>query len=121
MCSVYCRLSDKASPLTASMLTYVRGFEIPPRKESHLIDNKCCITGFQEITTMAFRVHTHVMGRSELTYNALFSNCGQLSIKIELAEKEYKLQSWGRQHVLFLYIFYKHKVVLPPSSMSTLR
>ncbi|GMH42040.1 hypothetical protein BSKO_09959 [Bryopsis sp. KO-2023] len=58
------KLTEKPSPLTASMMAYMVGFEIPPGKKSHLVDNSCCISGFQQVTTMAFRVHTHVMGRS---------------------------------------------------------
>ena len=62
-CMRECRLNKEASERTASMIMYAAGFEIPPRVEKHPVENECCYSGFEPLTTVAFRVHTHEMGR----------------------------------------------------------
>ncbi|KAF5838300.1 PHM/PNGase F domain-containing protein [Dunaliella salina] len=52
--------SDKAG----GILSFATWFSIPPRKASHLIENKFCYQGHQPLTTFAARIHTHALGRS---------------------------------------------------------
>lgn len=57
-------LKTEPSKYSTGMITYARMFQIPPHEDSYLINNTCCYSGFESITTMAFRVHTHTLGRS---------------------------------------------------------
>lgn len=56
-------LSEEASEKTASVLMYASFFVVPPGRDRHPIRNKCCYSGFEPIHTVAFRVHTHELGR----------------------------------------------------------
>lgn len=58
------RLSKETSEKTASIIQYASAFRIPPKQDNVLVDNECCYSGFEPITTVAFRVHTHTLGRS---------------------------------------------------------
>lgn len=58
-------LSPKPTPFTAGMLTYASKFAVPNGKPSHRVASSCCYAGFEPLHAMAFRVHTHELGRSE--------------------------------------------------------
>eukprot|EP00210_Caulerpa_lentillifera_P005706 g5457.t1 len=58
------KLSEEASEKTASVLMYASFFSIPPRQNRYPVRNKCCYSGFEPIHTVAFRVHTHELGRT---------------------------------------------------------
>ncbi|GIL97341.1 hypothetical protein Vretimale_2809 [Volvox reticuliferus] len=56
-------LKPHSVPYAAGMLTYASWFEVPPGKESHLVENTCCFKSYQPLTMFAVRVHTHTLGR----------------------------------------------------------
>ena len=55
--------SPKPTPFTAGMLTYASKFSVPPGKASHRVASSCCYAGFEPLHALAFRVHTHELGR----------------------------------------------------------
>eukprot|EP00803_Ostreobium_quekettii_P002596 evm.model.scf_760EXC.6 EVM.evm.TU.scf_760EXC.6 scf_760EXC:55513-65279(+) len=57
-------LSTEAYKYSAGMMAYAINFKVPPGKPSHLINNTCCYSGLEPVRTVAFRVHTHWLGRS---------------------------------------------------------
>lgn len=58
------RLTPHPVPLSAGLIAFASGFEIPPRKKSTVIPNECCYSGFETLHGFAFRVHTHSLGRN---------------------------------------------------------
>lgn len=47
----------------AGMFAFAASFSIPPKKQSHLVENSCCFTDIFSSQTFASRVHTHALGR----------------------------------------------------------
>ena len=47
----------------AGMLTFASRFAVPPGKPSHRVASACCYAGFEPLHALAFRVHTHELGR----------------------------------------------------------
>lgn len=57
------RLTSAPVPYSAGLVAYASGFSVPPRKNSTLVPNECCYSGFEPLHGFAFRVHTHALGR----------------------------------------------------------
>ncbi|KAK9814322.1 hypothetical protein WJX72_004044 [[Myrmecia] bisecta] len=57
-------LSPEQVPYAAGMINYASTFTLPPKQQSTLVPNQCCYNGFETLHGFAFRVHTHVLGRS---------------------------------------------------------
>lgn len=47
----------------AGMMAFAASFHIPPRVQSHLVENSCCVSNIFPSKTFASRVHTHALGR----------------------------------------------------------
>jgi hypothetical protein len=56
-------LSPRPTRSAAGMLTFASRFAVPPGKPSHLVAASCCYAGFEPLRALAFRVHTHELGR----------------------------------------------------------
>ena len=56
-------LSPQPTPYTAGMLTFASNFDVPPGKKSHRVASSCCYAGFEPLHALAYRVHTHELGR----------------------------------------------------------
>jgi len=72
------KLTRAPQPMSAGMMTYAVGFVVPPRKESHLVPNACCYSGFQPLTGFAFRVHAHALGRCVVSACTAYEHFVQL-------------------------------------------
>ena len=57
-------VTSEHTPFGAGMLSYASLFSIPPQQQSTLVTNRCCLGGFEPAHGFAFRVHTHMYGRS---------------------------------------------------------
>lgn len=58
------RLTTVPQQLSAGLIAFAAGFAIPPGQASHLVENECCYSGWEELRGFAFRVHTHGLGRN---------------------------------------------------------
>lgn len=58
------RLTPNPVPYSAGLVAFAATFSVPPRKESTLVPNECCYSGFEPLHGFASRVHTHALGRS---------------------------------------------------------
>jgi hypothetical protein len=56
-------LSPRPTRNAAGMLTFASRFAVPPGKPSHRVASACCYAGFEPLHALAFRVHTHELGR----------------------------------------------------------
>lgn len=56
-------LKPHAVPNEAGLITYASNFAIPPGLAKYEVNNECCYNGHQPLTTFAYRVHTHTLGR----------------------------------------------------------
>ena len=82
------RYTDDPMPYSAGMQLYSSYFEIPPKSESHLVTSQCCYKGFEAAHGIAFRVHTHGLGRHVPTCHRILdspigahSGCSSLSFR----------------------------------------
>lgn len=57
-------MKPQPTPFSAGVITFASGFAIPANTESTKIATECCYSGHQPLRTVAFRVHTHALGRS---------------------------------------------------------
>eukprot|EP00197_Chlamydomonas_leiostraca_P013619 CAMPEP_0202860488 /NCGR_PEP_ID=MMETSP1391-20130828/2163_1 /ASSEMBLY_ACC=CAM_ASM_000867 /TAXON_ID=1034604 /ORGANISM="Chlamydomonas leiostraca, Strain SAG 11-49" /LENGTH=823 /DNA_ID=CAMNT_0049539651 /DNA_START=226 /DNA_END=2694 /DNA_ORIENTATION=+ len=70
-------LHSHATSYAAGLMAYAASFVIPPNTRSTLVDDECCYQGHQQLTTFAFRVHTHVLGRSVTMTRELWNHTGR--------------------------------------------
>lgn len=56
-------LVPQPTPFSAGVMTYASWFSIPPRTPLYRVPAECCYQGHQALTTIAFRVHAHALGR----------------------------------------------------------
>jgi hypothetical protein len=57
-------LQHTPTPYSGGVISFASGFVIPPQTPSYLVNNECCYSGHEPLTTFAMRVHTHTLGHS---------------------------------------------------------
>ncbi len=60
---VVMHLTAAPVPRAAGILMFAAGFTIPARDPDYVVSMECCYDGPQPLTAVAFRTHTHTLGR----------------------------------------------------------
>lgn len=57
-------LSGRLESRQLGMLSFAARFSIPPGQPAYDVSALCCVSGFQPLVPLAYRVHSHELGRS---------------------------------------------------------